>query len=123
MSADAYLTVVDDMRIPVEYLASILSAGDTDVVRRALIRLTAMRAFMRASRVGDLDGGKLLKESGLTADQVLAMARLFGVAKYDERFVIPTAKRETNPDLAYAQGACSLEGIAPPEGILAPVKR
>ncbi len=153
LSADAYIPVVDDMRIPVEYLASILSAGDTTVVRRALLRLAAMRAFMRMARLGGsgangagasvgagdaagasgfnkgadasagVAGSKLLEEAGVTEEQVYAMARMFGVAKYNERFVIPTAARESNPDLAYSQGACSLEDIAPPEGVLAPVRR
>jgi len=46
------------------------------------------------------------------------MARLLGVAKYNERFVIPTGRREMNDDNFYKQGACSLEDIAPPEGMV-----
>ncbi|GLG01162.1 nitrate reductase subunit beta [Alicyclobacillus hesperidum subsp. aegles] len=121
LSVDGYLPTVDQMRIPVEYLASILTAGDVQPVRKALLKLASMRAYMRAKNIDDLDGSQLLKQIDLTTEQVQAMARLFGVAKYDERFVIPTANRETTPDLGYAQGACSLEDIAPPEGIVSPV--
>ena len=120
LAPDSYIPMVDQMRIPMEYLASILTAGDTSVVRTALLRLLSMREYMRSRNVGDISGTKLLEEAGLTEHQVMAMARLFGVAKYEERFVIPTAARETEPNLQYTQGACSLEDIAPPEGLITP---
>ncbi len=120
MPAEAYISLVDSMRIPLEYLASILSAGDTSVVRRSLLRLTAMRVHMRNSTVGDIEDSNLLKEAGLDASQLQDMARLLGIAKYSERFVIPTANRDQdiNPDVL--QGTCDLEGIAPPEGVIRP---
>jgi nitrate reductase beta subunit len=123
METDAYLTAVDSMRIPMEYLASILSAGDVQPVRQALLRLTAMRASMRARNVGgdvDFSTSQLLQEAGLTSRQIDDMARLLAVAKHRERFVIPTGDRNHEGDLEYAQGACSLEGLAPAEGIVAP---
>ena len=46
------------------------------------------------------------------------MARLLAVAKYNERFVIPTGRREMDEDLHYKQGACSIEDLAPPEGMV-----
>ena len=39
------------MRIPLEYLANLLSAGDTDVIREVLRRLAAMRGYMRKHQV------------------------------------------------------------------------
>ena len=123
MTADAYLTAVEDMRIPMEYLASILTAGDVGPVRQALRKLTAMRVAMREKTVGDtLSSSRLLKEAELTMDQVEDMARLLGVAKYPERYVIPTANRNQEPNPEYLQGACSLEELAPPEGIVAPLR-
>ncbi|HEX2348797.1 MAG TPA: hypothetical protein VHI51_10230, partial [Ktedonobacterales bacterium] len=77
----------------------------------------AMRMHMRQRAVGDVDDETLLSESGMSAQELEDMARLLGVAKYNERFVIPTARREDTPDPVYLQGACGLEGIAPPEGI------
>jgi nitrate reductase beta subunit len=82
-----------------------------------LVRLVAMRMHMRQRAVGDVDDTTLLRESGMTARDLEDMARLLGVAKYDERFVIPTARCEDIPDPEYLQGACGLEGIAPTEGI------
>ena len=117
MSGQAYLAAVDQMRIPREYLASLLTAGDVGLIREVLVRLVAMRMHMRQRAVGDVDDTTLLKESGMTARDLEDLARLLGVAKYQERFVIPTARREDVPDPVYLQGACGLEGIAPPEGI------
>jgi nitrate reductase beta subunit len=120
MPVDGYLTTVDAMRIPLEYLASILTAGDVLPVRRALLRLSAMRAAMRAAQIpGEAwESSRLVQEAGLPLDQIHEMARLLAVAKYGERFVIPTGNRnyEDHPD--YVQGACSLESIAPPEGLV-----
>ncbi len=118
LSLDGCLTAVDEMRIPMEYLASILTAGDVDVIRNVLQKLVAVRVHMRAKYVGDFKSEKLLQEIGLTTDQIEEMARLFAVAKYNERFVIPTAQRTTDDGLVYRQGACSIEEIAPQEGIM-----
>src|SRR5699024_125284 len=112
---------VDQMRIPVEYLASLLSAGDVGVIREVLLKLTAMRVHMRSVNVGgvdDLKKSKLLEEAGVDIETIEEMVRLLGVAKYDERYVIPTGRREMDDDLHYRQGACSLEDLAPPEGMV-----
>nr|NNM90587.1 nitrate reductase subunit beta [Bacilli bacterium] len=106
------------MRIPVAYLASILSAGDETVIENVLMRLTAMRRQMQAKKLGIPSfSAQDLQSLQLTQAQIEEMARLFAVAKYQDRFVIPTAIRE-DQDIAYRQGACSLEGIAPKEGQL-----
>ncbi|QSO45580.1 nitrate reductase subunit beta [Alicyclobacillus mengziensis] len=118
LNSEGYVTAVDEMRIPMEYLASILAAGDVDVIRNVLLKLVAVRVHMRAKNVGDLDSAALIRQTGLTESQVEEMARLFAVAKYNERFVIPTAQRDMHSNLVYQQGACSIEEIAPPEGIL-----
>ncbi len=119
-AAEDYVSLVDSMRIPMEYLASILSAGDTRVIRKVLLKMSAMRSYMRSIGLGEPGNSKLLNESGMDEQEVTDMARLFGVAKYEDRFVIPTARRDNAADASYLQGACSLEGIAPPEGIVQP---
>ncbi|BFH13674.1 nitrate reductase subunit beta [Paenibacillus melissococcoides] len=121
LQTDHYIPAVDQMRIPMEYLASLLSAGDTDVIRRVLLKMTAMRVHMRNRSVGGMDElklSRLIQEAGLSVEEIEEMARLFAVAKYSERFVIPTGRREMDDDLHYKQGACSLEGIAPQEGVV-----
>ncbi|RYG72600.1 nitrate reductase subunit beta [Lentibacillus lipolyticus] len=121
LNTDGYIPAVDQMRIPISYLASLLSAGDTSVIRKVLLKLTAMRVHMRSVNVGGIDEigkSKLLEEAGTDVETIEEMARLLGVAKYDERFVIPTGRREMDDDLHYRQGACSLEDLAPPEGLV-----
>ncbi|KYC61349.1 MULTISPECIES: nitrate reductase subunit beta [Heyndrickxia] len=121
LSTDGYIPAIDQMRIPMEYLASLLAAGDTAVIRKVLLKMAAMRVHMRAKTVGgvdELNKSKLLEEAGMTAEEVEDMARLLAVAKYRERFVIPTGRREMNGDLYYKQGSCSIEELAPPEGMV-----
>lgn len=108
------------MRIPVEYLASLLSADDTEVIRKVLLKLSAMRVYMRGKSVGGVDEfrqSELVKQAETTPEEIEEMARLLGVAKYNERYVIPTGRREMDDDLHYKRGACSLEELAPPEGM------
>ena len=40
---------IEALRIPVEYLAELFTAGDTEVVTNVLRRLAAMRSYMRTS--------------------------------------------------------------------------
>ncbi|MCK8486059.1 nitrate reductase subunit beta [Paenibacillus sp. MBLB2552] len=123
LQTDMYIPAVDQMRIPVEYLASLLTAGDTKVIRKVLLKMTAMRVMMRDRAVGGLDDlkrSRLLEEAGTTVEEIEEMTRLFAVAKHNERFVIPTARREMigEAGLHYRQGACSLEGITPEDGFM-----
>lgn len=120
LNTDGYIPAIDQMRIPVEYLASILAADDTKLIREVLLKLTAMRVHMRGKTVGGIDEfrqSELLKEANTTPEELEDMARLLGIAKYNERFVIPTGRREMDDNLYYEQGACSLEDLAPPEGM------
>ena len=109
---------IDQMRIPVEYLASLLTAGDTGVIRQVLGKLWAMRVHMRHIKTGEEIPPQLYKDIGMPEEELERMARLLAVAKYQERYVIPTANRSADPDLVYEQGACSLESIAPIEGFI-----
>ncbi len=121
LNVDGYIPAVDQMRIPMEYLASLLTAGDTSIIRKVLLKMSAMRVHMRSKTVGGIDEmrkSKLLKEADTTVEEVEDMARLLAVSKYNERFVIPTARREMDDHLHYRQGACSIEGLAPPEGMM-----
>ena len=88
------LTAVSEMRIPLEYLAGLFTAGDTDVVERVLRRLAAMRSYMRDVRTGEEPNEEIAAAVGMTGDSLKAMYELLGIAKYDDRYVIPTAKPE-----------------------------
>jgi len=98
---------IDALRIPVAYLAELFTAGDTEVVSGVLRKLAAMRSYMRDVSLGR-DGDPSIAESvGMTEEQVYAMYRLMAIAKYDERYVIPTAHVEQAH--ALEEIGCSLD--------------
>jgi nitrate reductase beta subunit len=88
---DNLFGAVDALRIPLEYLAELFTAGDPEPVRRVLQRLSAMRAYMRAVNLGDPPDESVAAAAGMTGADVTALYRLLAVAKYADRYVIPTA--------------------------------
>jgi nitrate reductase beta subunit len=95
---------IDRMRIPVKYLANLLAAGDERPVRLALRRLAALRDYMRSVRVRKSPDVGLLEEVGLTPATADAMYSLLAVAKYTDRYVIPTMREEGELNLHREQG-------------------
>ncbi|HQC73232.1 MAG TPA: nitrate reductase subunit beta [Candidatus Competibacteraceae bacterium] len=85
---------VGSLRIPLRYLANLLTAGDEKPVRLALERMLAMRAYMRSKTVDGEIHEELLKSVNLRIDQVESMYRYLAIANYEDRFVIPTSHRE-----------------------------
>ncbi len=91
------------LRIPVKYLANLLTAGDEAPVLRALRRMIAMRVFKRSQQVEGVEASEVLSEVDLSAPQVEEMYRYMALANYEDRFVIPTSHR------AYAEDAYDLK--------------
>lgn len=98
---------IEALRIPVEYLAELFTAGDTEVVTGVLRRLAAMRAYMREVTLGREPDESIPASVGMTEEEVYEMYRLLGIAKYAERYVIPTAHAERAHELE--EMACSLD--------------
>lgn len=96
--------VVSKMRIPLEYLANLLSAGDVAVIKNVLQKMVVMRKHMREKTLGKEVNLDLLKQIGMTPEVVEEMYRLLSIAKYEDRFVIPTAHKEQFTDLYEHQG-------------------
>ncbi|QBL09674.1 nitrate reductase subunit beta [Rheinheimera sp. D18] len=94
---------VKSLRIPLRYLANMLTAGDEAPVARALERMVAMRAFKRAQQVDGVEDADVLAQVGLTPVQVEEMYRYMALANYEDRFVIPTSHR------AYAENAYDIK--------------
>jgi len=100
---------IDEMRIPIEYLANLLTAGDTGHIRTVLKKMAVMRSFMRAEQTGKDFDKDIISELGLTEKAIKEMYRLLAIAKYDDRFVIPKSHKEEVADLYVEQGACGLD--------------
>jgi nitrate reductase beta subunit len=98
--------LIDSLRIPVTYLANLLTAGDEKPVRLALKRLAAIRRYMRSVRIEKSAENKALDNVGLTAEAAQAIYRLLAIAKYDDRFVVPTLSRVDGERLYKYQGCC-----------------
>jgi nitrate reductase beta subunit len=104
---DTVFAAIDDLRIPLAYLANLFTAGDTDRVQHVLRRLAVMRAHMRAVQLGDTPDPALAAEVGMDGDDVDDLYRLLGIAKYDERYVIPKSHHEDSGRLMNQH--CSLD--------------
>jgi nitrate reductase beta subunit len=88
---------LDKARLPIEYLASLFSAGNVGKVRYALRKMMAVRYVRRQATVGDVPAAMveaLLAEADCTREQAEAIYRLTSLPTFDERFVIPPAHRE-----------------------------
>lgn len=102
---DLIFPAIQEMRIPVRYLSSILTAGNQEAIVTALQRLAMMRLYMRSVSVGSGDFDKTrLENVGMTGEMVKDMYRLLSIAKYEERNVIPTSHKENSFDAYNEQG-------------------
>ena len=88
---EQFFAGIDDMRIPLEYLARLLTAGDQKVIREALGKLVALRIYMRGKTLGDEISPDILEKAGVTPEELTAMYKLLAIADFKDRFVIPTA--------------------------------
>ncbi|MGV9358705.1 nitrate reductase subunit beta [Streptomyces misionensis] len=91
---DQVFAAIDALRIPMDYLAGLFTAGDTAVVEGVLRKLTAMRAHMRARQLGDPPDQDLLDSVGASGEDIEDLYRLLAVAKYDDRYVVPRVHAE-----------------------------
>jgi nitrate reductase beta subunit len=88
---------IEEARLPLKYLASLFSAGDTEAVKLRLLKLMAVRIHRRRVTVGDITderADRALEEAGLTAAEAEEIYYLSALAKFNDRFVVPAAHRE-----------------------------
>jgi nitrate reductase beta subunit len=101
---------VDALRIPVDYLANLFTAGDPAPIRAVLGRLAAMRSYQRRLNLGEPRDESIAAAVGMTGRQMDDMFRLLAIAKYDERYVIPAAHAEDAHRLERLGTECPVEG-------------
>ena len=97
---------VKSLRIPVRYLANMLTAGDEAPVISALERMLAMRSYMRSKTVDGVVNLGVANRVGLTPHQIDEMYQLMAIANFEDRFVIPTTHREVVEDAYDLRGGC-----------------
>jgi nitrate reductase beta subunit len=106
IGANGEIPDVNQLRIPVRYLANLLTAGDTVPVVRALERMLAMRAWQRGKHVDGVENHAALAQAHLSVAQVEDMYRVMAIANYEDRFVIPTSHREYAENAFDVRGGC-----------------
>jgi nitrate reductase beta subunit len=99
---------IDALRIPVEYLAELFTAGDVEPVDAVLKKLAAMRCYMRDINMGREPDASIPAAVGMTEEEMYDMYRLLAIAKYDERYVIPAAHAEQAHALEELATECSV---------------
>jgi len=106
VGANGQIPDVRQLRIPVNYLANLLTAGDTAPVIRALERMLAMRAYQRDKHVEGRTNAEVLTQVGLTEVEVEDMYQIMAIANYEDRFVIPSTHREYAENTFNVRGGC-----------------
>lgn len=93
---------VDKNRLPMKYLASLFSAGNTEKIIEVMKRLMAVRLHRRGVTTGDLSRDEIanaMSDVNMDAQTADAIFRLTSLATFDERFVIPPAHREESIEM------------------------
>ena len=98
---------IRSLRIPMEYLAELFTAGDVGEIERVLTVLAAMRAHMRNVTLEQPQDDSTAASVGMTDVTMREMYRLMAIAKYEERYVIPKAHVEQAHELE--ELGCSLD--------------
>ncbi len=106
---------IDALRIPVEYLANLFTAGDTETVSNVLKKLAAMRSFMRDINLEEEPDEEIARAVGMDGESMYEMFRLLAIAKYEERYVIPTAHVEQAHGLEELATECPVDFDYEPE--------
>src|SRR5690606_4116850 len=107
---------VRSLRIPLRYLANLLTAGDEAPVAAALERMLAMRAYMRARSVEGRIDESIPERVGLTRSEIEEMYKVMALAAYEDRYVIPTAHREFEEDAYVLRGSSGFGFREPTNG-------
>ena len=77
---DDVFPAIEELRIPIEYLANLLSAGDAEPVRLSLRRLAAMRGYCASANLGGEPDPRSRRRWGWTPRELEAMYRLLAIA-------------------------------------------
>lgn len=105
MSVNDGMPDVRSLRIPMRYLANLLTAGDEEPVARGLERMLAMRSYMRSKTIEGRVDESIAERVGLTGAIIDDMYKIMALAAYEDRYVIPTAHRETDEDAYVLRGS------------------
>jgi len=96
-SSEKLFGSIENTRLPISYMASLFSAGNTNTIKKVLKKLMAVRWYRRDETVGDQSKTELeqiLKQVALDRETADDIYRLTSLPTVKERYVIPPAHRE-----------------------------
>ena len=96
-TTEGLFSTIEKTRLPIQYLASLFTAGNEGKIREVLKKMMAVRLHRRHITVGDMDPvlvRNALQEVQTPPDMADAIYRLTSLANFEDRFVIPMAHRE-----------------------------
>ncbi len=96
-AGDTFFSSLEQSRLPIQYLARLFSAGNTEIVAGVMKKLMAVRYYKRAQQVKDLDEaavGKILREANTTPAEAQAIYELTALPTVYQRYVLPPLQRE-----------------------------
>jgi nitrate reductase beta subunit len=97
---------VNQLRIPVKYLANLLTAGDTVPVVGRWSACWPCAPTSAAKHVDGTANHAAIDQVKLSVNQVEEMYRVMAIANYEDRFVIPTTHREYAENAFNVRGGC-----------------
>ena len=106
-ASTARFPTCSQLRIPVQYLANLLTAGDTGAGGAG--RSSACWRCAPTSAASMSTGSRTspcCEQVGLTAAQVEEMYQVMAIANYEDRFVIPSTHREYAENTFDMKGGC-----------------
>jgi nitrate reductase beta subunit len=96
-AGDSFFSSLQEARLPIKYLASLFSAGNTGVIEAAMKKLMAVRYYKRSREVNDLDPAlvsRILREANTTAEEAEEIYALTSLPTIYDRYVLPPLQRE-----------------------------
>lgn len=97
---------IKELRIPVRYLANLLTAGKEEPIVEALETMIAMRRYMRSKSVDSQADLSTIENLHVSEEQINEMYQVMAIANYEDRFVIPSSHKEMVEDAFKDKASC-----------------
>ncbi len=98
IASSEFFGKLEASRVPLKYLARLFSAGNEEMVKKALTKLAAVRGYQQARHAGNISQQQAraaLDAAGCSPQEAEQIARLTAIPRFEDRFVLPPYHRET----------------------------
>ncbi|MBI4296765.1 MAG: nitrate reductase subunit beta, partial [Chloroflexi bacterium] len=97
-----FFGTVENVRVPLKYMARLFASGNEAIVKKALKKLWAVRSHKQAQSVGNLTAQQaktIMAEAGCTEADAEEIFRLTALPRFEDRFILPAYHREQATEL------------------------